>query len=293
MTNLSEIQIAVASETAAFAAERYIAPIRLIAKNFSPEASTEFNAVAVPIVDLGNANAFDKTSNNWCNGTELSAETVQLNKHAKVGITIDDVTAGTFGEDGNKYALRAGADGVARALAKNVADTFFTELSGATATPVSIALSAIRAGIAGLHAGCSQAGVDPSNSIVVLNPTAYGALLDTLTYAQYGDQEAVKYGVIENLYGFRGVVEATSTLPLNAEGFVVPYEAVAMVARYNKPAIASDAMVAWPAVEEKTGLPIGFRLFENLCEGRLVFGGDVLFGVKLIQPSKVIPLQIA
>lgn len=293
MTNLSELQMTIAAEAAALASERYITPVKLFATNFSPEYSTEYTGVAVPVVSFGETSAFNKESNNWCNGQELSAEIVSLNTHYKVGLQMDDVTAGNIGENGDKYVLKAGAEGAARALAKAVADKVFGELSAATATSAEVELSTVRADIAKLHAACASSGIDPSTAIIALNPTYFGALLDTLNYANLGDQSAIKYGVISELLGFRGIVEATSTLPLSAVGFVIPYDSIAVVNRYNKPAVDSPSQIAFPAVEEKTGFTIGYRLFENLCQGTLNFGADVLFGVKVLQPSKIIPLKTA
>lgn len=293
MTNLSELQMTIAAEAAALASERYIAPVKLFATNFSPEYSTEYTGVAVPVVSFGETSAFNKESNNWCSGQELSAEIVSLDTHYKVGLTMDDVTAGNVGENGDKYVLKAGAEGAARALAKAVADKVFGALSAATGTAANVELSAIRSEIAKLHASCATAGVDPSTAIIALNPTYFGALLDTLNYANLGDQSAIKYGVIDELLGFRGVVEATSALPLSAVGFVIPYDSIAVVNRYNRPAVDSPSQIAFPAIETKTGFTIGYRLFENLCAGTLQFGADVLFGVRALQPNKIIPIKAA
>lgn len=100
----------------------------------------------------------------------------------------------------------------------------------------------------------------------------------------YSTDEAIKYGVVEGLYGMKAVV-CTSYLPEGTIGALIPYNTIAIVSRTNKPAV--DGYVATWTAETDDGFSLGYRVHENLCQGRMFLGADVLLGARIVQDGIV------
>lgn len=283
--DLTTLNQTVVSEAGIEAAQRYIAPIKVFASNFSPAEGVEFGAVQVPVYNLSSASAFDETSNNWCTGDSISGAVVNLNTHIIESIKITDVQNGNV----SLAWQRDGARALARSVASSVEKTVVNAIETATASTTlsaAIELSAVRESIAGLQEDCATAGIDPYDSVLMLNPAVFGKLLSELTYSVTGQSTQTNYGIIDNLYGFYAVVQAPG---LSSDGFVIPRNAVIMANRWNYSALGGYAL-EFPITDEKSGLTFGVRAHENLCKGAAYLGMDALFGVKVVQNDKIIKL---
>lgn len=139
-----------------------------------------------------------------------------------------------------------------------------------------------KAGFAGLFAVASSKGANPYDCVAVLDPVTYAGMLSTLgdSYV-YGGPEMVRAGVVENLYGLRGVV-CSPFMPTGIKGYVIPWNCLGVVSRWDKPAVDGYADT-WTATDPKTGATIGYRIFEHLCRGKAYMGGNMLFGAKVLQ----------
>lgn len=274
----SDLQIKIASETAVLGLQKHLASLKYFAHNFSPATDRPFAGVAVPVYALSAAADFVEGTNDWCSGqNEVDGVVVSLDKHFIKSISITDVQAGETDINFLRDGSRAIADVLAHAANKAVYQTINAENVELTAT-----MPATKAAFAGLMKICDDNGVNPYECVLALDPEDFGALLATLDYAVIGTSEAVKYGVIENLYGFRAVV-MTSYLPAGTKGAIIPYNTIGIVSRVNKPAV--DGYVnTWTATTED-GFTIGYRVFEHLCYGKMFLGADVLFGSKILQPG--------
>ncbi len=139
-----------------------------------------------------------------------------------------------------------------------------------------------KAGFAGLFGVASDAGVNPYDCVLVLNAASYAALMGTLGDSyMYGGPEMIRSGVVEGLYGFRGVV-CSPFMPTGKKGFIIPWNSLGVVSRWDKPAI-DGYEDTWTAIDPKTGFTVGYRVFEHLCKGKAFIGGNVLFGAKVLQ----------
>ena len=288
---LSEIQTTVASEEAVVAAQRYLAPIKLFARNFSPANAVPYSGVAVPVFDLSAAQAFDEEENNWCNAETIKGEVVQLSAHLKQSVALPDVVAGAVGD---RFFLRDGARALGRSIGagveKIVMDAIIAGASAPEAATIDITSSeTVRQSLAMTFGTCALNGVDPYDSVLVLSPALYGAVIASQPYNVIGSQEAAKFGVLESVFGYKGVVQSTY-ISGNA-GYIVPYDTIALAARLNQPVL--DGYIAtWSTIDDKTGLPFGFRAFEHLCYGKALLGCDCLFGCKVIQPTKIALISV-
>ena len=81
----------------------------------------------------------------------------------------------------------------------------------------------------------------------------------------------------------------TSNLPAGTVGAIICDTAVGVASRYLYPGTEGAYPQAWSTTDED-GFTIGYRRFMDLATGSNKFAADVLFGAKLLQPSKIVRL---
>ncbi len=124
--------------------------------------------------------------------------------------------------------------------------------------------------------------------IVAMKPTQFATVLGQLDSNIYGGSEAIRLGVVDGLYGFKAFVCAPN-LPEGVDGAIICDTAVGVASRYLFPGTEGAYPQAWSATDE-SGFTIGYRRFMDLATGSNKFAGDVLFGAKILQPSKIVRL---
>ena len=288
MSKFSQEQLNVASDRAAIGIQKHVPKISLFAKSFSGRPGQPYNGVAVPI--FSNLSGVSKYApgtleDKYCNGEQLEGAVIPLDQQFVKSYALTDYEVGST----DKLYLADGAQAIGDQLGLEIANYVFGGVLSSADITLSASTPNTKAGFAGLFASAADAGANPYDCVVALNATTFATLLGTLDSYVYGGPEAVRDGVVPGLYGFRGVVVAP-TLPAGVNGFVIPWESIGVAARWNKPAV-DGYQAAWATVDEKTGMPIGFRVFEHLCKGAAFMAGDVLFGCKLIAPQKIIKLK--
>lgn len=271
---LTDLQLKVASEYAVQGIQKHMAPLTFFAHNFKELEDRPGAAIAVPVFDLDDAADFNSSTNNWCNSEEIDGITVTLDKHLIKSITLDDVTA----SESDVNFLRDGAVAISRVLGHAANKYVFGLLANVTDS-ATVDLST-KAAFANLFAVADANDVNPYESVLVLDPTNFSTLLGTMDAYVYGGPEAVKDGIVPGLFGFRAVL-CSSYLPDGVVGSIIPYGTLGIASRVNKPAINGYAATFTAA--DDNGLAIGFRAFEHLCEGRMILGGDMLIGARVLQ----------
>lgn len=103
----------------------------------------------------------------------------------------------------------------------------------------------------------------------------------------YGGTDAIQLGVIKGLYGFKGFVCSSNLV--SCDGAIICEDAIGVASRYVYPGTEGAYPEAWSATDED-GFTIGYRRFMNLNTGTNMFAADVLFGAKILQPSKIVRL---
>ena len=303
MALFQDMQIDVAAQRAAIGLTKHVPKISVFAKNFAPIGDFYGNGVAVPV--LGNTNGVSTsqapgtlTADVWCSNLEQAdGVRIPLNKNFVKSYAVTDYEAGVT-EQNCLYLADMGyaiGDYIGQEVAKYVFQTALSEseltaAAGAAIGTLSAAMPTTKTGFTGLLSVACAKGVNPYDSVLVLNPQSFANLLDALQYQVYGSQDAVRFGVVPGFAGFKDVVlapELTGTI----KGLIIPWNTFGVVARWNKPAGGGLGVVeSWAEVDEKTGFPFGFRAFYHNCKGALIFGGDVLFGAKIVQKG-IIPLM--
>ena len=277
----SDLQIKVASETAIMGLQKHMASLKYFAKDVKPTADRPFAGVQVPVYSLSEAAEFNETTNNWCGGTnETNGVVVTLDKHLIKSISLDDVSAG----ETDINFLRDGSQAIADVLG-HAANKYVWGLINQTNVPTQETFNASsKTAFANLFKIADDHGVNPYECVLALNPENFAKLLSMLDANVYSTDEAIKYGVVEGLYGFKAVV-CTSYLPAGTIGAIIPYNTIAIVSRTNKPAV--DGYVATWTAETEDGFSLGYRVFEHLCYGKMFLGADVLMGAKIVQDGIV------
>ena len=273
----SDLALKAASESAVMAAHKNLAKISLFAKNFSELQGVPGKSIAVPVYNLSAAAAFDAASNNYGTGAnEIGGELITLDQHLVKSVSITDVAEAETGirwASDTSYAL-------ADMLTRGVNDYVFglineTNVTLSADTPTS------KATVAGLYAVAEQNDIPVDRCVVALKPTQFAGVLSCLDFNVYGGTEAIRLGVIEGLYGFKGFVCAPN-LPEGVNGAIICDSAVGVASRYLFPGTEGAYPEAWSATDETNGFTIGYRRFMDLNAGSNKFAADVLFGAKLL-----------
>lgn len=280
----SDLALKAASESAVIAAHKNLAKLNMFAKNFSELQGVPGKSIAVPVYALSAAAAFTSENNYASGANEVGGELITLDQHLVKAVSITDVEEAETG-------IRWAADtsyAVTDMLTRGVNDYVFG-LINSTNVPLSTETNlSSKSVIANLYAVAENNDIPVDRSIVALKPTQFAGVLGQLDSCVYGGSEAIRLGVIEGLYGFKAFVCAPN-LPEGVNGAIICDTAVGVASRYLFPGTEGAYPQAWSATDDN-GFTIGFRRFMDLATGSNKFAGDVLFGAKILQPTKIVRL---
>lgn len=280
----SDLALKAASESAVMAAHKNLAKLSLFAKNFSELQGVPGKSIAVPVYDLSAAAAFVAGTNDYGTGAnEIGGELITLDQHLVKSVSITDVEEA---ETGIRWATDT-SYALADMLTRGVNDYVFG-LINATNVTLSADTPTTKATVAGLYAIAEGNDIPVDQCIVALKPTQFAGVLSALDYTVYGSDDAIRNGVIPGLYGFKGFVCAPN-LPDGTNGAIICDTAVGVASRYLFPGTEGAYPQAWAATDD-SGFTIGYRRFMDLNAGVNKFAADVLFGAKLLQPTKIVRL---
>lgn len=270
----SDLQIKVASEYAIMGINKHMGALKEFVHDFKELNDRPGSAIAVPVFNLSAAADFNEQTNNWCGGTkEVDGVTVNLDKHFIKSIALTDVEAGSTDINFLRDGSRAIADVLGVAANKYVFGLVSEFDLSASFDGSSKAV------FANLFKVADDNGLDPYECILVLTPEYFAKALSYLDSSVYGGSEAIRTGIIPNLYGYKSVI-CSSFLPEGVKGVLIKQDAIGIVSRTNKPAVNGyDA--TWTATTQD-GFALGYRVFEHLCYGKVFLGADVLFGAKVL-----------
>ena len=285
---INNLNLKIAAEKSIIEAHNYIAPLKFFATSFNEEAKNPGDAVLVPVFALSAVADFDADNNNYA-GTEqgVSGVPVTLNQHKVKSVYITDRQVAETNIDFFEGAGRAIGDKLGQAVVGGalslIGDSTVT-LSASFTT----ANSQDKKATANLYAIADENGIDPRDAVVVLPPAKFAGVLSQLDANVYGGWEAIRDGLVPNLYGFYGVFSSTQ-LPAGVGGAIVHREALGIASRYLEPMGGVYEEVA-QVKDDKSGFTIGFRMFGQKETGRRYIAGECLYGAALLQPTKIVKL---
>ncbi len=285
---INNLNLKIAAEKSIIEAHNYIAPLKFFATSFNEEAKNPGDAVLVPVFALRAVDDFDADTNNYA-GTEqgVSGVPVTLNQHKVKSVYITDRQVAETNIDFFEGAGRAIGDKLGQAVVGGalalVGDASVTLSASFTTTN-----SQNKAATANLYAIADNNGIDPRDAVVVLPPAKFAGILSQLDANVYGGWEAIRDGLVPNLYGFYGVFSSTQ-LPNGVGGAIIHREALGIASRYLEPMGGVYEEVA-QVKDDKSGFTIGFRMFGQKETGRRYIAGECLYGAALLQPTKIVKL---
>lgn len=281
----SDLQLSVASNASIIAAHKQLAKLSLFAKNFSELDGQPGMGIAVPVYNLSAAADFVAGTNDYGTGVnEIGGEIITLNKHLVKSVAITDKEEAFTGIRWIEDTTAALADNLGRGVNEYV----FGLINSTNVTLSAETSLSSKSVVANLGAVAETNDIPVDRCIVALAPTYFYSLLGMLDANVYGGEEAIRYGYVPGLYGFKGFV-CTSNLPEGNKGAIICDTAVGIASRYLFPGTEGAYPEAWKATDGD-GFTIGYRRFMNLNTGTNMFAADVLFGAKILQPSKIVRL---
>ncbi len=293
-----------------------IAKVTQFTTNFTSEAAQKGSTLLVPIVSDEEASSFDRETNNYgtVDGT-IKYVPMTFNIHAKhsFGFTENDFNL----VNGTSFWARSG-EASARAVSRKIASTvggLITATNIPTAgdnsvtyfdgdgneqttangkfgayNEVAVKGELTKAKVAGFRAACKAADIPVGDTILALNSVKFAELLALLDANMYGGTEAIRDGLIPFLYGYKAVMELDDLNDENLIGALIPSSAVAIASRIlpvGNPKLYDEVGTT---TDDKSELTIQFRRGGDWKTGDSVATAEVLFGAKLIQPTKIVRL---
>ena len=263
-----------------------VALLRAFSVNLSDEFSKPGDTVSVPLVTPDTAAEWNKTTNNYVRSiTDLKARPVVLNKRPIAGFAIDQNQLHNFTPSywEGKGALNAGE--IALYIVRNI-----TALITAANYPdemVATLTGFSRKKVADLRAKLVKKGMKPELSALCLSPDMYSALLSDLEFYVIGNQDAMRTGVIDNLLGFRNIVEIPT---YTGNGFVCHPDAILAASRRIQVADTTPYKSFGSIVEPNTGLALNRVVLTNGPTGETSYSVEALFGCEVGNPDALVRL---
>lgn len=275
----SDLQLKVASESSLQAIYPQLVKLQDFAHTYSELEDKPGSSIVIPTYFLSGANEFDAESNNYGSGiNEISAATVNLDKHFVKSIQIDDRA---LADTGIQW-LKDGTAAVATALGRTL-NAYVFGLLNATNITASVNFDVgtkAEPTAHKLYSIAAEHGLDVEDSIVVLDPENFADLLGILDVYMYGGTEGVRYGYVPGLFGFKSVVCSTN-LPDGVNGVIINRNTVGIASRYNAP-LPGAYPVTFKATDPDSGFSLGFRIFADLKSGYRYLAADALVGARVL-----------
>lgn len=299
-----------------------IAKVSMFTTNFTADAAQKGSSLLIPVFSDGEAQDFHRSSNNYGtpngNVRYMPMSFSHRPKHS-FAFTENDFNL----TNGTNFWQSAGVksgEAVGRAIAKAVGGlitkdniptegddgTVFTDADGETVPASSVAsfsnanekvLDTItKKSIAGLRTACRNADIPVRDTILALNSVAFAELLSLLDANMYGGTEAIRDGIIPNLYGYKAVMELDE---LSAEageklvGALIPATSIAVASRtldIQNPKLYEEVGTV---TDDNSGLVLQMRRGGDWTTGDSVATVECLFGAALVQPTKIVRLVSA
>lgn len=209
-----------------------VAAVKQFAYDCSDAVEDYGQKVRVAMVTGGTSENFSQSANYEHETGSLSDVFVTLDKQPKSTIALSgkDVLELANAPFWNKVA-EAGRNAIANAVEKSIGDAITTALESITKETTALGTLTL-AKLAGLRGKCKG---KIGDTVLVLSPEKFDEALGLFDSSVYGGTEAVRGGVIPNLYGFKSVVrmelpkyDGASTASTAA---LIPSNAIAVATR--------------------------------------------------------------
>ena len=272
----SDLTMKVAAESALQGIHADLVRLQDFCHTYSELEDRKGASIVIPTYDLSAAAEFVAGSNQYDSGVnEIDSATLTLDKHfvKSVAFTDRDLV------ETDIQWVKDASTGIARVLGRSL-NSYVFGLMNSINLPLSAELNVgTKAQIANLYKVAADNDLDVNDSVVVLDPQNFAAVLAQLPANEYSGPEAVRYGYIPGLFGFVSFVCSTY-LPEGVKGVIINRNTVGIASSYLPP-MPSAYPAAWKATDPDSGFTIGFREFADLGSGQRYIAGEALVGAKI------------
>ena len=305
ITNLGEIldQVLVATRP-------YVARLNRLGVQFRSNPERPGKKVDVPVVQVGEATEFDRSTNNYGNSSgSIGTVEVALSSHPKTTVAVtpeaydnlgtsatlavDQVATEQSGIEVGTAALRAYHNLLPGASATTSAQTTLDAAAGSlTKKSFGKVLASVFKGVAAAGGRPQFKGAEPANCSLVLSADYYAEALTLFEPSAYDrDANPVRDGWFDGgLLGFRDVICDPLIASASVAGYVVPFGSLALaerpVAVRNPDAYAAYAY----RTDDRSGLTLTIRTkLDDNVDDRITTV-EALFGGLLAFPAQVLTI---
>ena len=282
---MSDVSLQIAGNKAVSSLGRHIAKLDEFAHDYA-NSSVDVGAVVKMPVLSSSAALFDASTNNYENGGSATeaAITVSAQYLAGFGVTPQQWSDGLGAFNGLFEQM---GENAGRAVARSVEDAVVGQVkAGSTTKAASIAQT--KTGFTSLYKECIENNLDPENCILVLNPTAYSKMLDTINGTIVNMQSAIETGYIDNFLGFKRVL-CSKSVDAGYIGFIAEYGAIGIVGR--KIPLLDNYPIYGEFVDANTGIPMTLLGHQRLSDGKWFINATALFGTNIVDPDGLVLLS--
>ena len=274
----SDLKMKVMSESALQAIYPELVKLQDFAKNYNELEDRPGTAIVIPTYDLSAAADFNAESNNYASGVnEIKSANVILNKHLVKSVAITDRD---IADTGVQFVKDAAA-GIASVIGRGL-NSYVFGMMNSTNLPLSASFDVGTKAAPTAHKLyqiATENGLDVADSIVILDSENFSNLLGILDAYMYNGPEAVRFGYVPGLYGFKSVV-CSAYLPKGVNGVIINRNTVGIASRWLAP-LTGAYPSTWKAVDPNSGFTLGFRLFADLATGTRYLAGEALVGASI------------
>ena len=265
-----------------------VAAVKQFAYDCSDAVEDIGQKVRVAMVNGGTSENFSESADYEHETGSLSDVFVTLDKQPKstIAITGKDVLELANAPFWNRVA-EAGRNAIANAVEKSIGDAITTAL--ASITKESTALGTLTlAKLAGLRGKCKG---KIGDTVLVLSPEKFDEALGLFDSSVYGGTEAVRGGVIPNLYGFKSVVrmelpkyDGESTASTAA---LIPSNAIAVATRAV--AVGEESCYSeFGTQADENGFAITVMRHGSAAKGKGYLNVTALVGATVVDAANIV-----
>ena len=275
--NLDQIRLGVAAAEAIVGSAPEMAKLDAFATRLDELVDARGDRIFVPVFSGVEATTWNESTNNYAVADgNINGQPVVLDKHLKATVSASDLELTTTA----LKSLSEAAQAYGKAVALGVLGSVYAKVTAANyqaSTTLTASAAETEAAWFGLYAAAVDAGLNPTECALTLNPAYYAKLLALQKWSTTGDGDGPRAGSIPSWVGFRSVHCATN-LPTseNLVGFVSHRSSMAVASAPIKPASADvDYTVG---TDPQTGVNIGVRSNYDKAKGRLYLTFETLAG---------------
>ena len=319
ISSLTSPELVYASNSAILKAQRAIAKLTKFATDFTADAAQPGSTMMIQFFDDGEANEYNAETNNYGDADgSTSFIPVTFTNHPKKSFAYTpenfiEVNGSKFWENSGTAAGRAVEIAILKTVSQYLSAAYIktigqdkqvdgtgrvtgTLLDFGSWNEQVFGTGAFDKNAVAIQAReyCDAAEINAGECVLMLNAKAYGQVLASLDANLYGGPEAIRFGMIEGLYGFDAVMENDMLLKTeNLIGCIIPRNAIGIAGRVLSVLNPKEYEEVGTVTDEHSGLTMQFRRGGDWKTDRSVMTCEALFGAKLLQPTKIVRIVSA